>query len=206
MCLSKAATRCGVLLGLLSLCTAALALDRQQLFDEANLLLLPRERQLPEFRLLDETGQPATRKSLQGRWHLMFFGFTACPDVCPTTLSEMRQLLGQLPGQTRQRLQLIVISADPARDTPEVLRNYLSYYRAGFKGLTGDLEQLQLLSRGLGLPFVPTTEAETDADYNISHSDNLAIVGPDGTLRGQIRAPLKLDALRRALPTLIEAD
>jgi len=198
------ATRCGALLGLLACCSPSFALDHNALLDEANLLLLPRERQLPNLELVDEQGQVVTTDSLRGRWHLLFFGFTACPDVCPTTLSDMRQLFGQLPPEVRVQLQLVLVSADPARDTPEALRTYLGYYRAGFKGLTGEMPQLQQLSKALGLPFVPAQQ--THGEYSVSHSGNLAIVGPDATLRGHIRAPLKLDGLRQALPQVIEAE
>ena len=189
---------------LLALCSPSFALDRNALLDEANVWLLPRERPLPSVELVDEHGQTATTDSLRGRWHLLFFGFTACPDICPTTLSDMRRLFGQLPPTVRERLQLTLVSADPARDTPEALRTYLGYYRAGFKGLTGDMAQLQKLSRALGLPFVPADE--TSGEYSVSHSANIAIVGPDGSLRGHIRAPFELDGLRQALPQIIEAE
>lgn len=198
------ATRCAALLGLLVCSSSSHAFDRNALLDEANLLLLPRERQLPNVELVNEQGEVTSTDALRGRWHLLFFGFTACPDVCPTTLSDMRRLFGQLPQEARDQLQLVLVSADPARDTPEALRTYLDYYRAGFKGLTGDMAQLQKLSRALGLPFVPAME--TEGEYSVSHSGNLAIIGPDGSLRGHIRAPLKLDGLRLALPQLIEAE
>jgi|TARA_R100000789_G_scaffold11263_1_gene15254 protein SCO1/2 len=197
------ALRCGALLGLLAFCSTSFALDRDAMLDEANLLVLPRERQLPTVELVDEQGLSFTSDALRDRWFLLFFGFTACPDICPTTLSDMRRLLNQLPPTVRDQLQVILVSADPARDTPEALRTYLSYYRAGLKGLTGEMPELQKLSKGLGLPFVATTDA-TVADYSVSHSRNLAIVGPNGTLRGHIRAPLKLEGLSKALPQLID--
>lgn len=195
--------RCLLILAL-AWTTPALALDREALLDEANVLLLPRERVIPPLTLIDQDGQPFDTRSLQGRWHILFFGFTACPDICPTTLSDMRRLFGQLPSDTRERLQLVLITADPARDTPQQLKTYLSYYRAGFSGLTGEMEQLQQLSRALGLPFVPANEAQ--GDYSVSHSGNLALVGPDGTLRGHIRAPLMLDGLQRALPRIVDTE
>lgn len=195
--------RCLLILAL-SWTTPALALDRDALLDEANVLLLPRERVIPPLTLIDQDGQPFDTRSLQGRWHILFFGFTACPDICPTTLSDMRRLFGQLPSDTRERLQLVLITADPARDTPQQLKTYLDYYRAGFSGLTGEMEQLQQLSRALGLPFVPANE--TQGDYSVSHSGNLALVGPDGTLRGHIRAPLMLDGLKRALPRIVDTE
>jgi protein SCO1 len=195
--------RCLLILAL-AWTTPALALDRDALLDEANVLLLPRERVIPPLTLIDQDGQPFDTRSLQGRWHILFFGFTACPDICPTTLSDMRRLFGQLPSDTRERLQLVLITADPARDTPQQLKTYLDYYRAGFSGLTGEMEQLQQLSRALGLPFVPANE--TQGDYSVSHSGNLALVGPDGTLRGHVRAPLMLDGLQRALPRIVDTE
>lgn len=195
--------RCLLILAL-AWTTPALALDRDALLDEANVLLLPRERVIPPLTLIDQDGKPFDTRSLQGRWHILFFGFTACPDICPTTLSDMRRLFGQLPSDTRERLQLVLITADPARDTPQQLKTYLDYYRAGFSGLTGEMEQLQQLSRALGLPFVPANE--TQGDYSVSHSGNLALVGPDGTLRGHIRAPLMLDGLQRALPRIVDTE
>ncbi|EPL63573.1 Sco1/SenC family protein [Stutzerimonas stutzeri B1SMN1] len=184
--------------------TPALALDRDVLLDQANILLLPRERAIPPLELVDQDGQRFDTRSLQGRWHILFFGFTACPDICPTTLSDMRRLFSQLPKETRDQLQLVLITADPARDTPQQLKTYLDYYRGGFNGLTGDMEQLQRLSRTLGLPFVPASE--TQGDYSVSHSGNLALVGPDGTLRGHIRAPLQLEGLRRMLPQIVDTE
>ncbi|UNL97102.1 SCO family protein [Stutzerimonas stutzeri] len=195
--------RCLLILAL-ALATPALALDRNVLLDQANILLLPRERAIPPLELVDQDGQRFDTRSLQGRWHILFFGFTACPDICPTTLSDMRRLFSQLPKETRDQLQLVLITADPARDTPQQLKTYLDYYRGGFNGLTGDMEQLQRLSRALGLPFVPASE--TQGDYSVSHSGNLALVGPDGTLRGHIRAPLQLEGLRRMLPQIVDTE
>ncbi len=195
--------RCLLILAL-ALATPALALDRDVLLDQSNILLLPRERAIPPLELVDQDGQRFDTRSLQGRWHILFFGFTACPDICPTTLSDMRRLFSQLPKETRDQLQLVLITADPARDTPQQLKTYLDYYRGGFNGLTGDMEQLQRLSRALGLPFVPASE--TQGDYSVSHSGNLALVGPDGTLRGHIRAPLQLEGLRRMLPQIVDTE
>lgn len=193
-----------LLILVLALATPALALDRDALLDQANILLLPRERAIPPLELVDQDGQRFDTRSLQGRWHILFFGFTACPDICPTTLSDMRRLFSQLPKEIRDQLQLVLITADPARDTPQQLKTYLDYYRGGFNGLTGDMEQLQRLSRALGLPFVPASE--TQGDYSVSHSGNLALVGPDGTLRGHIRAPLQLEGLRRMLPQIVDTE
>lgn len=194
----------GFLFALLTMTSVAHALDRNTLLDEANLLLLPRERAIPALQLVDQDGQAFDTRDLRGRWHLLFLGFTACPDVCPTTLSDLRRLLGRLQPEVRERVQVVLVSVDPARDTPERLKQYLAYYRSEFKGLTGELSELTKLSKALGLPFVPANE--TDGDYSVSHSGNIALVAPDGSLRGHIRAPLKLDGLVDALPELVKSQ
>ncbi|WP_312571042.1 SCO family protein [Stutzerimonas balearica] len=193
-----------LLIGLLTLATSALALDRAALLDEANIMLFPQPRPLPTVELLTQDAEPWRTDALRGRWHLLFFGFTSCPDICPTTLADMRRLLAELPPEQRANVQLVLVTADPARDSPAQLKDYLSYYRAGFQGLTGDLTQLQSLSRALGLPFVPA--GQTSGDYSVSHSGNIALVGPDGRLHGHLRAPLKLDALRRALAQIMASE
>lgn len=194
----------GFLFVLLTMTSVAHALDRNALLDEANLLLLPRERAISALQLVDQDGQAFDTRDLRGRWHLLFLGFTACPDVCPTTLSDLRRLLGRLQPEVRERVQVVLVSVDPARDTPERLKQYLAYYRSGFKGLTGELSELTKLSKALGLPFVPANE--TGGDYSVSHSGNIALVAPDGSLRGHIRAPLKLDGLADALPELVKSQ
>lgn len=194
----------GFLFVLLTMTSVAHALDRNALLDEANLLLLPRERAISALQLVDQDGQAFDTRDLRGRWHLLFLGFTACPDVCPTTLSDLRRLLGRLQPEVRERVQVVLVSVDPARDTPERLKQYLAYYRSGFKGLTGELSELTKLSKALGLPFVPANE--TGGDYSVSHSGNIAFVAPDGSLRGHIRAPLKLDGLADALPELVKSQ
>ncbi|EIK52190.1 Sco1/SenC family protein [Stutzerimonas stutzeri TS44] len=193
----------GFLFVLLAMTTTTHALDRNVLLDEANLLLLPRARAIPVLQLVDQDGQSFDTRNLRDRWHLLFLGFTACPDICPTTLSDLRRLLGRLQPEVRERIQVVLVSVDPARDTPQRLKQYLDYYRAGFKGLTGELPELTRLSKALGLPFVPANE--TGGEYSVSHSGNIALVAPDGSLRGHVRAPLKLEGLAEALPALVKS-
>jgi protein SCO1/2 len=190
-----------LLTGLALLSTLAYALDRQAALDEANILLLPAPRPLPDVALVDQDGQPFHTAQLVGRWHLLFFGFTSCPDVCPTTLSDMRQLMAKLPEETRRQLRLVMASVDPARDTPARMKTYLGYFDADFHGLTGELTALQALSKAAGLPFVPAQDGGDG--YRVKHSANLALIAPDGQLQGFIRAPLKVDALLRWLPRAV---
>jgi protein SCO1/2 len=171
---------------------------------DAGIVLLPQSRPLPELTLIDVEGQPQAVTALTGRWTLMFFGYTFCPDICPTTLAELRQLQGLLSEEDLQRLQVVMVSIDPNRDTPEQLRQYLGFFDAGFRGLTGELDDIQTLSGRVGIPFIPGDESLPN--YTVDHSGNLALLGPDGRQHGFIRAPLKVQKLAEALPALLASQ
>lgn len=175
-------------------------LDPAVLLD-AGIVQLPQSRELPAVTLTDQDGQPRAANDLDGRWTLLFFGYTFCPDVCPTTLAELRQLQGLLSQEDRQRLRVVMVTVDPARDTPEQLRQYLGFFDAGFAGLTGELDAIQTLSGRVGIPFIPGDASLPN--YTVDHSANLALLAPDGRQHGFIRAPLKVQKLAEALPPLL---
>jgi protein SCO1/2 len=171
---------------------------------DAGIVLLPQSRPLPELTLIDVEGQPQAVAALTGRWTLMFFGYTFCPDICPTTLAELRQLNGLLGEEDRQRVQVVMVSVDPNRDTPQQLKQYLGFFDAGYRGLTGPLGDIQALSGRVGIPFIPGDESLPN--YTVDHSGNLALLGPDGRQHGFIRAPLKVQKLAEALPALLASQ
>ena len=171
---------------------------------DAGIVLLPQSRPLPELTLIDVEGQPQSVTALTGRWTLMFFGYTFCPDICPTTLAELRQLNGLLGEEDRQRVQVVMVSVDPNRDTPQQLKQYLGFFDAGYRGLTGPLGDIQALSGRVGIPFIPGDESLPN--YTVDHSGNLALLGPDGRQHGFIRAPLKVQKLAEALPALLASQ
>lgn len=173
----------------------------KQALQSAGIVLLPQTRELPKLELINEQGQKQTLESLKGRWTLVFFGYTFCPDVCPTTLGELRQLLRKLPPETRDKIQVLMVSVDPNRDTPEQLKNYLAYYQEGYKGFTGTLEQIQTLANALSIPFIPADTSKPN--YTVDHSANLALLGPFARQKGFIRAPLNIDKLAEVLPQLV---
>ncbi|MGV8842161.1 MAG: SCO family protein [Pseudomonas sp.] len=177
--------------------------DPQVLLD-AGIVLLPQSRVLPDLRLTNQDGQAVAVNQLKDTWSLLFFGYTSCPDVCPTTLAQLRQLKTQLPGPTQANLQLIMVSVDPHRDTPEQLKQYLSYFDAGFIGLTGPEATLQQLANGVSIPYIPADTSEEN--YTVDHSANLVLIGPDGTQRGFIRAPFNTDKLAAQLPGLLQPE
>ena len=169
---------------------------------EAGIVLLPQSRTLPELQLTDQDGQPMRMDQLKDRWSLLFFGYTFCPDVCPTTLAQLRQIKGMLPEAMRGDLRMVLVSVDPNRDTPEQLKQYLGYFDAGFEGVTGDLADIQKLANAVSIPFIPGDTSKEN--YTVDHSGNLVIIGPDGTQRGFIRAPLNGQKLATQLPELMK--
>ncbi|MFH3991195.1 extracellular solute-binding protein, partial [Acinetobacter baumannii] len=120
---------------------------------DAGIVILPQTRKVPALEFTNQDGQAVSTASLKGRWHLLFFGYTFCPDVCPTTLAQLRELQGKLPQEVRDDLQVVFVSVDPNRDTPQQIKQYLGYFNAGFQGLTGTPENIQKLKQ-CGVSFL----------------------------------------------------
>lgn len=174
--------------------------DPTQMLD-AGIVILPQGRDVPKLTLTNQDGEPVQVDQLDGKWTLLFFGYTFCPDICPATLAELRQLRSQLPDEVREQLRPVLVSVDPARDTPEQLKQYLEFFGEGFLGLTGTLDDIQTLANGVGIPFIPGDTSREN--YTVDHSGNLVIIGPDGRQHGFIRAPLKVQKLSQQLPALL---
>jgi len=174
--------------------------DPTQMLD-AGIVILPQGRDVPKLTLTNQDGEPVQVDQLDGKWTLLFFGYTFCPDICPATLAELRQLRSQLPDEVREQLRPVLVSVDPARDTPEQLKQYLEFFGEGFVGLTGALDDIQTLANGVGIPFIPGDTSREN--YTVDHSGNLVIIGPDGRQHGFIRAPLKVQKLSQQLPALL---
>jgi protein SCO1/2 len=171
---------------------------------DAGIILLPQSRAVPAVQMTDEKGQTVALDELKGKWSLLFFGYTYCPDICPTTLAQLRQVKSELPREAVDRLQVVLVSVDPDRDTPEQLRQYLGYFDKDFRGLTGSVENIQKLANGVSIPFIPADTS--NPGYTVDHSGNLAILGPDGRQRGFIRAPFNSQKMVAQLPRLVRRE
>ncbi|MBA4290731.1 MAG: cytochrome c oxidase assembly protein [Pseudomonas sp.] len=169
---------------------------------DAGIVLLPQSRSLPELSLTNQDGQTVAVDQLKDQWSLLFFGYTFCPDICPATLAQLRQLQGQLPPATLSKLRIVMVTVDPHRDTPEQLKKYLDYFDAGFIGLTGEQATIQKLANGVSIPFIPADTSKEN--YTVDHSGNLVLLGPDGKQRGFIRAPINNAKLVAQLPGLLD--
>ena len=176
--------------------------DTTSLIDAA-IILLPQSRQLPEIKMTNQDGQPVQMDELNDKWSLLFFGYTFCPDICPTTLAQLRQIKSELPQAAQDKLQIVLVSVDPNRDTPQQLKQYLGYFDPTFVGLTpGSVDELQTLANAVSIPFIPADTSKPN--YTVDHSGNLALIGPDGTQRGFIRAPFNTQKMVAQLPGLLE--
>lgn len=134
-----------------------------------------------DFKLIDHNGQPRTLADFHGKVLVVFFGFTHCPDVCPITLSELARALKQL-GADAQRVQVVMITVDPERDTPEVLRRYVTALDPGFLGLTGDPEAISAAAREFKV-FYQKSPGATAQAYSVDHSSGTFVYDAAGRLR-----------------------
>lgn len=142
--------------------------------------------------LVDHNGQPFTAKNLQGRWTIVYFGFTFCPDICPATLSQLNKfdaLIKEQSPKIAKDMQYIMVTVDPDRDTAEKLKNYVPYFNKDFIGVTGEINNVYNLAVQMNVPFTPVVDAEDDI-YLVDHGANLTLINPEGNYQGFIRPPL----------------
>jgi len=139
-------------------------------------------KEIGDFTLTSHTGDPLSLSDLRGKAVLLFFGYTHCPDVCPMTLAEFKQVKREL-GEAADRVAFVFASVDGERDTPERLAAYVGAFDPDFIGLTGDEATLREIGRDYGLFFQRSTYDNTQADYLVDHTASSFVVGPEGRLR-----------------------
>jgi protein SCO1/2 len=159
-----------------------------------DLYLLDTPRDIGEFSLLDHHGEVFDRERLKGRWTLVFFGFTYCPDICPTTMAFLNQFMASLDGTEAQDTQVVMVSVDPARDTVQQLASYVPFFNPEFIGVTGDFLDIHRLATALNTPFRKVTGAGDD--YLVDHSANVVLINPRGDYHGFFKAPLDLAKMK----------
>ena len=165
-------------------------------------LLWPDPPVLKDFALTDHTGDKLSPARLRGRWSLIFFGFTHCPDVCPTALeaiSAAQQSLRQEP-QFGQTGQTIFISVDPERDSTETLANYVGYFSPAMIGATGSVDELKALTSSLGVLFMKIPG--DGAEYTVDHSAGVFFISPDLQLLSVLTPPITKTGLLERFETV----
>lgn len=132
-----------------------------------------------EFELTDHRGMLRTQEDFAGRWMLVFFGFTNCPDVCTTTLAEIAAVMDGL-GEDADRVQPLFISIDPARDTPAALADFVPRFDAGIIGLAGTPDQIERTADNFNIFYEKSGEAASQGGYTVGHSSQLFLFDPSG--------------------------
>ncbi len=128
------------------------------------------------FELIDHTGRVVTQADFAGDFMLVYFGFTSCPDICPTAMQAVAEALDDL-GDAAARVRPVLITVDPERDTPAVLADYVAHFHPRLVGLTGTPEQVAAAAQAYKVYYA---KAPSDGDYLMDHSTILYLMGPDG--------------------------
>jgi protein SCO1/2 len=129
------------------------------------------------FQLVDQNGKPVTDADLKGKWSLIYFGYTHCPDACPTALNDISIALSEL-GTKRDEVRPVFITVDPERDTPETLKAYVTSFDAPILALTGTAEQVAKAAKGYRVYYAKHPEA--GGDYSMDHSSVIYVMDPQG--------------------------
>jgi len=150
-------------------------------------VVLDKPRIFGDFELVDHRGETFNISRMQDIWTIVFFGFTHCPDICPTTLAMLNDTYSKLKDSEKDRLQIVMISLDSERDTVEKMAEYVPYFNSSFTGVTGDKYVISRLAAELFIAYnrVPLG----DDDYTMDHSTQLILINPKGHYHGFFKAP-----------------
>jgi len=163
--------------------------------------VLPKPRPILGFELIDHHGKPFTAENLKGNWSFAFFGFTNCPDVCPTALKIMQGVWKKLP-KDKTKPNMLFFSVDPDRDPPEVLKQYVTYYHPDFMGITGKLDQIDIITNQLGILYGYNDKDNKSEDYNVNHSAQVLLIDPQGRMRAVFSPPYDAGSISHALDVI----
>lgn len=152
--------------------------------------------------LTDQTGRPRRLEDWRGKAVVLFFGFTHCPDVCPTTLADLSQVMKQL-GPDAERVQVLFVTVDPERDTPEALGKYVGAFDPRFLGLYGDSAATQRAAREFKVFY---EKRKTTDGYSVDHSGQTYVIDPQGRLRLFVRPERLAADLPDDLRALLKGD
>lgn len=176
-------------------------LDREALREQGT-VVFDQPRRLTDFELVNHRGEPFTDESLEGVWTLAFFGFTHCPDICPVTMAELSRLMGMLSPERAADTQVLLVTLDPARDTPEVLAEYVPYFHEDFVGVTGDFLTLKRLANEANVAFAKVT---LEDDYTIDHGGQVVLFNPRGDYHAFFKPPFDPTQMAEHYRAIVEA-
>jgi protein SCO1 len=152
------------------------------------------------FHLVDQNGEPFSDADLKGKWHLVFFGYTHCPDVCPTTLNELALAMDRL-GKERDKVGIVFITVDPERDTPEAMKSYVASFDVPVTALTGTQEQVAEAEKAYRV--YSAKHPSSGGDYDMDHSAVIYVMDPQGRFTATFTPDTGADQVAERLEKLI---
>ena len=170
-------------------------------------LLSDGSKPLPDFRFVDHRREILAKDRLQGQWNLMFFGYTHCPDVCPTTLLDIGRTYKAIEDEAiRKSLGVFFVSVDPERDHPEHLAQYIGYFNSAFTAASAPDDELKKLTAALGVTYKINRKTASQTDYLVSHSGFVVLIDPDARFAGlYFPTPEQAEAAARDLTRLVSS-
>jgi protein SCO1/2 len=154
------------------------------------------------FSLTDGDGKRVTDQDLHGKYALVYFGYTFCPDVCPTTLNQVAEAMDRL-GPRADRVQPVFITIDPKRDTPPVMKQYVASFGPRIMGLTGTEAEIAAVAKEFRVYYAPHRTGDGPNDYTMDHSSVLYLLGPDGKFISPLRADAGAEQLTADLNKML---
>lgn len=158
-----------------------------------------------DFALTDHDGKPFQLTSQRGKVVLIFFGYTFCPDACPTTLSKLSSVSRRL-GNDASKVKVLYISVDPERDTPDVLKADLANFRIDSIGLTGTKAEIDTVVQQYGAAYEIVPTPDSAAKYSVSHTTTLYALDPQGRLRTKFRYEATVDEIVDGIHAILSAS
>ena len=184
--------------------TTKVYLSNEQLKD-LGLYLIDPARNLGSFNLIDSSGKEFLPQDFEGKWNVLFFGFTFCPDICPITMSMLSRIEKEIDSQELDKIRIFLVTVDPVRDNPNQLKIYLKNFSENFTGLTGGLDQIYNFATRVNAPFTPINKSE-DPYYTVDHTGSIVLIDPNGNYAGFFRAPHNQDKIKKALLEITRRD
>lgn len=193
-------------LGMASLYSNAYA-DLPSSYTAQNSVVYPISRNLPdlEFALKTRDNRLVTQEDVKGKVAVLFFGFAHCPDICPLTLAQLTQILKKLGPTAKEQIQILFISVDPLRDTPDLVQNYVDSFNNGAIGLSGTPEEIRDLARRYRVSYQVNrpVDADEDTDYEVMHGRGIYIFDKLGKVRFLASDADNPEPLSKALKSLL---
>ena len=155
------------------------------------------------FTMINQKGETVTEKSFLGHYTLYFFGFTSCPDVCPTELQVLTAALKEL-GTDADRITPVFVSIDPERDTPQVMATYIANFDPRLQGLTGTPQQVATMAKAFHVFYQKVPDPKNPKDYEMDHSSILYVMAPDGTFAKHFTYTTDAKSMAADLKKLLE--